>query len=810
MSEIHAMLDASNSLNIGADSALLLEKSVSVNIKEKLNLKSKLTADRQLLKTIVSPQRQSQKSKIKLELRSIVKEIAAKVTSSEINTEAHKVTAVIATLLGRSSSKIAASSKETSQGSSKVFTGSFPAMDDFSCQRCYELLYDPVTLPCGHTFCQSCLWISTMQNCVVCSKPLKQEELRLYRFNIVLVRILQKWHSVEYKGRSLTEKGINHLSKQNFGEAVKVLSEALSCVPGSHMALLHRAKAYYFLNLFDEALEDIFKVCQLAHAWPEAYYVKGEILYKLGCVEEALIAYFISLVLEPSKVCSRNKVRKILTQIIHHTEEREESDSKSLSPICRSPTNKKRSHGSCSTSPPYKLPCHLSTSSKDVVGLLGASDVFCEGVGSSNEVEEKTFKYLPHGYASELKIKSEDTCEMGSCLLHSHFPVDISYEEIRIKLEQEPVIDEKGQLIPVHLTPELESEIDRLLFNTESAVTRDLQTICNMSFNREVAVGGLLSISTTTLQRNVDQTLIDASDFECSLCMRLFYDPVCTPCGHIFCLLCIERCLDHNAQCPLCKRSMHHYMANAAESMEKLHPICDYVTKNIINQYLAVQLKERQQQHEEEIEELNQAQPIFVCTIAFPSVPCPLHIFEPRYRLMLRRCLEHNDKEFGMCMPVPGKPHHEVGTMLKVRDVTFFPDGRSVVDSAGFRRFRTSDCRVQDGYNVAKIKFIVDRKEADVDMIEQQMTVVYNDAVEWFTKLPVDTRTRIKSHFGDFPAQDNKINTENGPDWLWWVLAILPVEDRVKATILGNEDLLKRLGIFRKIFAILKRRNTER
>lgn len=34
---------------------------------------------------------------------------------------------------------------------------------------------------------------------------------------------------------------------------------------------------------------------------------------------------------------------------------------------------------------------------------------------------------------------------------------------------------------------------------------------------------------------------------------RLFYEPVTTPCGHTFCLKCLERCLDHNAKCPLCK-----------------------------------------------------------------------------------------------------------------------------------------------------------------------------------------------------------------------------------------------------------------
>ena len=42
--------------------------------------------------------------------------------------------------------------------------------------------------------------------------------------------------------------------------------------------------------------------------------------------------------------------------------------------------------------------------------------------------------------------------------------------------------------------------------------------------------------------------------------------------------------------------------------------------------------------------------PIFVCTLAFPSQPCPLHIFEPRYRLMVRQCMESGSKQFGMCV----------------------------------------------------------------------------------------------------------------------------------------------------------------
>ena len=44
--------------------------------------------------------------------------------------------------------------------------------------------------------------------------------------------------------------------------------------------------------------------------------------------------------------------------------------------------------------------------------------------------------------------------------------------------------------------------------------------------------------------------------------------------------------------------------------------------------------------------------PIFVCTMTFPAMTCPLHIFEPKYRLMMRRCIETNSRRFGMCTPL--------------------------------------------------------------------------------------------------------------------------------------------------------------
>ena len=45
--------------------------------------------------------------------------------------------------------------------------------------------------------------------------------------------------------------------------------------------------------------------------------------------------------------------------------------------------------------------------------------------------------------------------------------------------------------------------------------------------------------------------------------------------------------------------------------------------------------------------------PVFVCTMSFPAVPCPLHVFEPRYRLMIRRAMESGARQFGMCVGSP-------------------------------------------------------------------------------------------------------------------------------------------------------------
>lgn len=71
-------------------------------------------------------------------------------------------------------------------------------------------------------------------------------------------------------------------------------------------------------------------------------------------------------------------------------------------------------------------------------------------------------------------------------------------------------------------------------------------------------------------QRNVNSNTgeseelpIEVADFKCALCRRLLFEPVTTPCGHTFCLKCLERCQDHATHCPLCKEKLSELLASS-------------------------------------------------------------------------------------------------------------------------------------------------------------------------------------------------------------------------------------------------------
>jgi Lon protease-like protein len=123
----------------------------------------------------------------------------------------------------------------------------------------------------------------------------------------------------------------------------------------------------------------------------------------------------------------------------------------------------------------------------------------------------------------------------------------------------------------------------------------------------------------------------------------------------------------------------------------------------------AARLETARREAEEEAHTL----PLFVCSLVMPGEEAPLHVFEPRYRLMMRRAMLNESRAFGMCAHTQGGFAH-VGVRCKIRSMTLLPDGRSFIDCYGERRFRVTSSSSRDGYTVGRVDFIDD---ADADFL---------------------------------------------------------------------------------------------
>merc|ERR1711953_677643 len=310
---------------------------------------------------------------------------------------------------------------------------------------------------------------------------------------------------------------------------------------------------------------------------------------------------------------------------------------------------------------------------------------------------------------------------------------------------------------------------------------------------------------------------VESSDYECPLCMRLFWRPVTTPCGHTFCKTCLDRVLDHNTTCPMCKSAtLKTYLSERRETT-----VNEFVEK-AMRRLLPDEFADRKKLHEKELQQLagqigeasSSQVPIFVCTISFPNVPCPLHVFEPRYRLMIRRCMEVGTREFGMCCNADdGKTFADYGTMLGIRDIQFFPDGRSIVDTMGGRRFKVIERNILDGYNTAKVEFIEDEPVLPEHL--QELTQLHDDTLQqtkdWFENSGENRRKSIIDHYGKLPDLDQDYwILPNGPTWLWWILNILPIDPKLKTLLLSITSLKKRLENTRRILRFLAKAKSQR
>ena len=104
--------------------------------------------------------------------------------------------------------------------------------------------------------------------------------------------------------------------------------------------------------------------------------------------------------------------------------------------------------------------------------------------------------------------------------------------------------------------------------------------------------------------------------------------------------------------------------------------------------------------------------PLFPLNVVlFPGMVLPLRIFEPRYRLMIRRCLAA-DRQFGVVLIADGEEAGSpatprgVGTLAEISGHEIMPDGQIMVVTVGVRRFRLLERVEGEPYQQGRVELI--------------------------------------------------------------------------------------------------------
>ncbi|XP_058905640.1 LON peptidase N-terminal domain and RING finger protein 3 isoform X5 [Kogia breviceps] len=656
--------------------------------------------------------------------------------------------------------------------------------DGFKCRKCHGFLSDPVSLSCGHTFCKLCLerGRAADRRCALCGVKLSalmvatgrargarragQQAPPPLRVNVVLSGLLGKLFPGPARASQLRHEGNRLYRERQVEAALLKYNEAVRLAPNDHLLYSNRSQIYFTLESHEDALHDAEIACKLRPMGFKAHFRKAQALATLGKVEEALREFLYCVSLDGKNKRARAEAQTLLLSFF---------------------------------SPSF--PGASQEHSPDILKLLAPHPRLKEHVES----------LATEGTSHNLPKLSQETLERPHCSSQEGAAArghrgsrqpdgleDQAGAEEEEEEEEEDQEEEEGAAASPQAASSKTGKCQEKKRKRCQIEPQDPEVPRKASKPDPPAAPGARPALSVPLAS------FDASDLECSLCMRLFYEPVTTPCGHTFCLKCLERCLDHNAKCPLCKDGLSQCLASRKYSK-------NVIMEELIAKFLPEELKERRRLYEEEMEELsnlNKNVPIFVCTMAYPTVPCPLHIFEPCYRLMIRRCIETGTRQFGMCLGDPVKRFAEYGCILEIRNVQFFADGRSVVDSIGKRRFKVLHQGQRDGYNTADIEYIEDQKVQGEDCAELMglHNCVYEQASSWFHSLKPSLKNRILNHFGPMPEKDAdpQINP-NGPAWCWWTLAVLPLESRAQLPFLAMRSLKDRLNGIRRVLAFISR-----
>ncbi|KAF1974695.1 hypothetical protein BU23DRAFT_89154 [Bimuria novae-zelandiae CBS 107.79] len=314
-------------------------------------------------------------------------------------------------------------------------------------------------------------------------------------------------------------------------------------------------------------------------------------------------------------------------------------------------------------------------------------------------------------------------------------------------------------------------------------------------------------------------------ELDCLVCYNMMLDPTTTSCGHTFCRRCLVRVMDHSSICPMCRKGLH---MPASLQNKPSNALLSALLNGLCPDLVAA--RQRAVEAEEHAADDDLTTPLFVCTLSLPAMPTFLHVFEPRYRLMMRRCVEGN-KQFGMVMynrnsapqgDMGPTQFLEYGTLLEIVNLELLRDGRSFVETRGIGRFKIRAHGMLDGYHVARVERVEDLSLAEEGVLEQSETTVAREFAERYHHDNPDLPLPLDVAINQFSTQElldncmafiRQMRNASAP-WLsarivsvygeppedpalfpYWFASVVPIAEEEKYVLLQTTRVRERLKI---------------
>jgi Lon protease-like protein len=148
--------------------------------------------------------------------------------------------------------------------------------------------------------------------------------------------------------------------------------------------------------------------------------------------------------------------------------------------------------------------------------------------------------------------------------------------------------------------------------------------------------------------------------------------------------------------------------------------------------------------------------PLFPLNVVlFPGQSLPLHIFEPRYRVMIQRCIEQS-QPFGVVLvdEDDDTTPHTIGTAARITQVERLPDGRMNILTVGVERFILENVyEGEDDYLIGNAVFypFAEETQAPVELLNCVITRLHR----YLTLLA--TLSAVKFKFDEFPTDSTAL-----------------------------------------------------